>query len=354
MIKILDLYIAKIIFTSCALVLLILISMNSLFVFIEELKDIGTNDYDFFKAIIYTLLSLVKDIELYLPMVMLLGSLIGLGILANNSELVIMSASGMSKSDIVKSAIKSITPIIFLALALSEFLTPLSQKVAVSLKTKAMSSGTTIATNNQIWTKENNMFINIEHVLESNRLENIKIFLFDNEFALSSILVAKKAHFAENSWQLEDINKTQFQPNQIKSSKQKNMKINLNLSPDELEVVKIKAENLSIIGLYKYINYLKQNNQASLEYKLVFWQKLLYPLAIITMLLLALSFIFGPLREVTMSAKIIAGIITGFSYYVIGQILGPFSLVFNIAPFLGAFLPIGFFFLLAVYLLKKN
>ena len=74
----------------------------------------------------------------------------------------------------------------------------------------------------------------------------------------------------------------------------------------------------------------------------------------IVMLLLALSTVFGPLRSINMGTRILAGIALGFGYYVLNQIVAPFSLVYGIYPIFGASFATVIFSFLAVYLLRRN
>ena len=55
--------------------------------------------------------------------------------------------------------------------------------------------------------------------------------------------------------------------------------------------------------------------------------------------MLALSFIFGSLRSVTAGARIVTGICFGFLFYVVNEIFGQMSVVFNAPAFLGALMP---------------
>jgi lipopolysaccharide export system permease protein len=72
------------------------------------------------------------------------------------------------------------------------------------------------------------------------------------------------------------------------------------------------------------------------------------------MMLMALSFIFGPLRSVPMGVRVVTGISFGFLFYVLDQIFGPLSLVYNMPPVLGALLPSMLFLLISVYMLLKR
>lgn len=74
----------------------------------------------------------------------------------------------------------------------------------------------------------------------------------------------------------------------------------------------------------------------------------------LVMLLLALSTIFGPLRSMNMSSRILSGIALGFGYYVLNQIVAPFSLVYGVPPIIGASFATMVFAALAIYLLRRK
>ncbi|MCE1658685.1 LptF/LptG family permease, partial [Enterobacter hormaechei] len=92
------------------------------------------------------------------------------------------------------------------------------------------------------------------------------------------------------------------------------------LTPEQLNVVALEPEALSISGLYQYIKYLKQSEQESGRYQLNMWKKIFAPLSVAVMMLMALSFIFGPLRSVPMGVRIVTGISFGFLFYVLNEI----------------------------------
>lgn len=77
-------------------------------------------------------------------------------------------------------------------------------------------------------------------------------------------------------------------------------------------------------------------------------------MCMLVMLLLALSTIFGPLRSMNMGTRILSGIALGFGYYVLNQIVAPFSIVYGVPPILGATFATAVFLALAIYLLKRK
>lgn len=116
----------------------------------------------------------------------------------------------------------------------------------------------------------------------------------------------------------------------------------------------VKPEELSLSGLYDYVTYLKASEQDASRYELAFWRKLTQPLSIAVMMLMALSFVFGPLRSVTMGARVLSGVVAGFTFYISSEFFGPLTLVYGIPPIFGALAPSLAFLAIAVALLRRK
>ena len=127
-----------------------------------------------------------------------------------------------------------------------------------------------------------------------------------------------------------------------------------NLTPDKLGVVALDPDALSISGLHNYVKYLKSSGQDPGRYQLNMWSKIFQPLSVAVMMLMALSFIFGPLRSVPMGVRVVTGISFGFIFYVLDQIFGPLTLVYGIPPIIGALLPSASFFLISLWLMMRK
>ena len=126
------------------------------------------------------------------------------------------------------------------------------------------------------------------------------------------------------------------------------------LTPDKLGVVTVKPESLSITGLIDYLDYLKANEQDPSRYLLAFWRKVMQPITVAVMLLLALSFIFGPLRSMSMGARIMMGVVTGLGFHILNQAMGSMSLVYQLPPVLGAIMPSVLVVAIALYFINKR
>ncbi|MCV2884473.1 LPS export ABC transporter permease LptG [Aestuariibacter sp. AA17] len=353
MLKILDLYIARTLLGTTFISLSVLVGLSELIKFIEQMKRVGTGSYDMTAAAVYVLLSLPREIEQFFPMATLIGGLVGMGLLASHSELVVMQASGMSRWDITKSAMKSAFVMVLFVMAIGEWVAPQAEAKAKEVKAQAISGGSLIASDRLIWAKDGDNFVSIGEVVSNAILRDIDVYEFDESLSLKKVMSAKSAVYMDEAWEMQDVATTQFADFKIQTQTSSEAVWNSSLTPDKLSVYQVKPEALSIRGLMDYVSYLESGSQDAARYKLALWRKVLQPISIGVMLLMALSFIFGPLRSVTMGARIIMGVLAGFGFFIANEVFGSMSLVFNLPPVLGALLPSVVFAGIATHLLRK-
>jgi lipopolysaccharide export system permease protein len=284
----------------------------------------------------------------------LVGGLIGIGMLASNSELVVMQAAGLSRLNIIKSVMKSALILVIISMAIGEWLAPQGEASAREIKSQAISGGSLISAKNGIWAKDGDFFVHINEVEDTGRLKKIQIYRFNDQLKLTSWLQADKATYQKDTWLLENVTDTQITKEDIIAKHYQNKQWQSSLTPDKLRVVTVKPEALSMTDLINYLDYLKANEQDKSRYLLAFWRKIMQPITVAVMLLVALSFIFGPLRSVSMGARIMMGVITGLLFHVSNQVLGSISLVYQLPPILGAILPSLLFILIALYFINKK
>ncbi len=121
MFRILDVYVGRTIITTILLVLSVFVGLSAVIKFVEQLRSVGEGSYDMLAAMYFVLLGMPRDVELFFSMAALLGSLIGLGMLAGSSELVVMQAAGISKMRIGFSVLKTAVPLMLAVMALGEW-----------------------------------------------------------------------------------------------------------------------------------------------------------------------------------------------------------------------------------------
>ena len=355
MFGVLDRYIGRTILNTILMTLFMLVSLSGIIKFVDQLRKIGQGDYSAASAGMYTLLSIPKDIEIFFPMAALLGALLGLGTLATRSELVVMQASGFTRMQIAASVMKTAIPLVLLTMAIGEWVAPQGEQMARNFRAQQMYGGSLLSTQSGLWAKDGPDFIYIQRVSGDNELTGVNIYHFDKQDRLLSVRYAATATFEDNLWRLSQVDESDLSnPNKVTGSQTLTGEWKTNLTPEKLGVVAMNPDSLSISGLHDYSKYLRQSGQESSRYELNMWGKIFAPFSVAVMMLMALSFIFGPLRSVPMGVRVVTGIFFGFVFYVLDQIFGPLSLVYNIPPVIGALLPSILFLLISVYLLLKR
>lgn len=357
MFGVLDRYIGKTILNTILMTLFMLVSLSAIIKFVDQLKRTGQGSYSALGAGLYTLLSVPKDIQIFFPMAALLGALLGLGMLAQRSELVVMQAAGYTRLQIATSVMKTALPLVLLTMAIGEWVAPQGEQMARNYRAQMLLGGSLLSTQNGLWAKDGNDYIYIERVKDDSEINGVSIYHFNDERRLQTIRYALSAKYdpAHKLWRLSQIDQSDLSnSNKITGSQSVSGEWKTNLTPDKLGVVALDPEALSITGLYNYINYLKASGQEAGRYQLNMWSKIFAPFSVAVMMLMALSFIFGPLRSVPMGVRVVTGISFGFLFYVLDQIFGPLSLVYHIPPFLGALLPSAVFLLLSLWLMMRK
>ncbi len=370
-------YIARAVLGSVSMVLLVIMVLLLIAAFVDEAGDVrGT--YDWLEKSIYVALTMPRRLYEILPFACLIGCLIGLGILANSSELVVMRAAGVSVKRITWMVLKPLLLFIILGVGLGEFVTPYTDQVAESRRALALGKATAEARKGSMWNREGNEFMRINAVLPNGVLYGVTRFKFDDQRNLVEASFSQQAIYQGGYWQEEDIAITYFDaqdtiaadsatdasdsvvPAQLipafspRSEHLPSRRWETPLSPGLLNILVADPEALSLQSLWYYINYLKDQNLINSDYNLAFWQKLFQPLATASLVLIAISFIFGPLREVTMGQRIFTGVVFGVVFRLVQDLLGPSSVVFGFAPIIAVLVPIVFCLLLGVYLLNRT
>lgn len=353
MFGILDRYIGKTIISTILLALFMLTSLSGIIRFIEQLRRLAEN-YTAFSAINYSLLMVPKDIELFFPIAALLGALIGLGALATKSELVVMETAGFSRICIAKAVMKTAIPLVILTMALGEWVAPRSEQLARNMYSEKVYGSALIASQNSIWAKDDNNFVHIERINNDGSINNIDIYTVKNN-KLIKLTHATSGKFENNRWRLWQVDESDLTDlNKIEGKRLISYDWETTISPDKLGFVALDPQSLSVSGLYRYINYLTKNGQDASNYTLLFWKKIFKPISVAVMMLMALSFIFGPLRMVSMGVRVIIGIVFGFLFYICDMLFSQISLVVGFNPIIGALLTSFVFFCFSLYLLRKK
>lgn len=334
----LDRYIGTSVFFAILAVLGIIVSLSLLFAYIDELGDVSAS-YGLLDAAVWVLLTIPRRTYEMLPMAALIGCLIGLGNLASSSELTVMRAAGVSIRRIVWAVMKPMLVIMLVGVLIGEYLAPWSENLAQANRATAQGSGEAQSSKRGLWHRQGDEFIHINAVQPNGALLGVTRYQFDAQRNLLSASFARRALFQGDHWQLEDVVTTQLQEQSTAVLNNPVQRWDVQLNPQLLGIVVLQPEALSVTGLWRYIHYLADQGLANGRYWLAFWTKLLQPLVTAALVLMAISFIFGPLRSVTLGQRVFTGVLVGFVFKIGQDLLGPSSLVFGFPPLFAVLIP---------------
>ncbi|MET1078897.1 MAG: LPS export ABC transporter permease LptG [Pseudomonas sp.] len=348
----LDRYIGTQVLFAILTVLGIIVSLALLFAFIDELGDLD-DAYSLKEVAYYVMLTTPRRVYEMLPMAALIGCLIGLGSLASSSELTIMRAAGVSLGRIVWAVMKPMLALLLVGILIGEYLAPWSENQAQAGRAMAQGGGDAQSAKRGLWHRQGDEFVHINAVQPNGVLFGVTRYQFDDQRHMLSSSFAKRAHYQGDHWQLEEVTTTVFRGRTTEVIDAPSEPWAVELNPQLLGTVVLEPEALSVTGLWGYIHYLADQGLNNGRYWLAFWTKVLQPLVTAALVLMAISFVFGPLRSVTLGQRVFTGVLVGFVFRIAQDLLGPSSLVFGFSPLFAVLVPAGICALAGVWLLRR-
>ena len=352
--RILDRYIGTVVAVHCLTVLAVLLTVYFFSAFVTELGDVGKGRYDFFHAVLYSLMMLPRQAYEIFPLVALLGAILGLGSLANTSELAVIRAAGISIQRILLAVVKTGVVLVIVVAVLGEVIAPPLEKMARLKRAEAMSEKFSVSTGDALWGKDGNTFIHIEKFFSSEMFaKGMSFYEFDDDGALIRTTHAADARYRDNAWELDGVNRFQISEQGIEREYLVSERWKTSLKPEVLNIIAVPPENLSVWDLQDYVTYMDDNNLDARQYKLSFWIKIMAPLATLGMVLLAVPFVVGSLRNVSVGQRIMTGSLLGIGFYLFNAIFSRVGIVYDIPPLLSASVPTLIVFILWGYMMHR-
>lgn len=351
-------YLSRTVLAAMLVVLGVISTIDLVFTLADEIGS--TNRfYSASDAVVYVLRTFPTSVYELLPYVALGGALIGLGVLASSQELLVMQSSGIRTPVLVGWVMLPVLGVMLFSLVLGEWIAPALQQKAQSDRALIMSGGQAISSDDGDWRKIGNEYIHINAIAPGGReLFGITVFELDDRRRLMRSSFAAEARYIDDDmarpyWMLSDVEETRFTEAQLFAREYSEVEWQVDMSPELLSVLLVRPDRQSISGLYQLARYFDREGLDSSSYYLAFWKKLLQPLATLSLVLLAVSFVFGPLREATMGYRVFIAIAMGLGFTIVQRTLGPATILYGISPFVATLVPILLCAVIGVYLLRR-
>lgn len=337
--SILSQYLLRTILASTALVMVVLLALAALFEFIAELEDVQ-NAYQAPQAILYAALRLPILAFEMMPVSALIGSLLGLGAIAANSEIIVMRAAGLSVGKLARMvALSGAAMLVFTGL-IGEFIGPPLDFYARSMRTELRSGQEDERLGNATWVRDGPVYLHLERVSADFEFGSLYIYRFDEANKLESIAQAENAGIDDDDrWLLENFRETRFDENGVQVVESSLTVEDFDVNAEVLGNALAKPTSLSMRGLSSYISYLKRNSLDAGRFETEFWYRVSRTFSVMVMPILALAFVFGSLRAGGAGARLMTGVVIGLAYYLASEMLANSGQVFDLNAALIAWLP---------------
>lgn len=265
----------------------------------------------------YVSLRLPQLISFVLPFSVLLGTLVTLMTLNQNSEVVSMKAAGLSAHQVLAPLIVASLAVAVVSFAFNDRI--VSRASATLDKWEKVEFAALPKDSNaliNVWVRERDDLIHVNVVAgrgAATRLEGVTVYDRTGGM-LDGIIRAKSGRFGPEGWTLTDARK--FEVATGKSQTLGSIVVGTSIKPDQFTLANVDAEGLSFRKLWQAIDNLKKAGRPTLALETELWHKISGPLSALLMPLLAAVAAFGIARSGRLFVRAVIGMALGFAYFV--------------------------------------
>jgi lipopolysaccharide export system permease protein len=357
--KIKDRYIANTLLTYSVVVLLVWLSIYSFFNFLAELNNVGTVNYTILEAFKYIILQLPEVAYDQVSAVILLGCVLGMGHLATTGQLIILRASGISILKITWLTLKNAIIFLILITMVGELVAPTLTTYAENERSNALGQNSVTSSNDGFWIRDGDNFINVENNIDGSLFNGVTIIEVNKSNKIERVVKSESAIFDGQNINMDATNIFSINSKKLLEAldlKELNdYKKKVAFDQDLIESLEKEPKNLTTFTILKQIQFLTDNKLRAEVFEIELYKRLVKPITLIAMILIAMLFIFGSTRDATLGRKIFFGVSIGLSFELMSRIGGALALSFDFSPLLSVFVPaIAIIIIATTFLINKS
>lgn len=336
----LDRYLYRTVLLYTLMSMTVLLALGALILFISQQSDIGVGSYSAADALLFTFLNLPQTAFELLPIGAMIGALMGLGNLAAGSELVITRASGVSVWRIAWPVGLAGLTLAVIMFGIGDYAAPSMGQFAKREKTTAKLADVSFAGSSSAWVKDGNRILRVQTGEVDRAFGGVSVFELDGPTRLLSIQRAARISVADpGRWSLHNVATSRFEKDKIEGDTVSALTLRSTVNPEFLGLAATDPQMLTLHGLASYIDHLRRNNLDTALYEIGYWSRIARLFAVIVVTLLALPFVFGPLRTTGAGTRTVVGALLGVVFFLITRTIENGGQLFNLNPALVGWLP---------------
>ncbi len=313
-----------------------------------ELNEGASRGYTVTYALAYVALQVPNHLYELLPIAVLIGTIYVMARLAESSEYTILRTSGLGPRRALGTLLALGLAFVALTFVVGDYVAPAANRTAQTVQARFLGDITVGRTG--AWMKDRqdarSFSVNVGALASNGTMSNIRIFEFADPSGrpLSTIKAARGRFSGDNAWTLYDVERRDYQ--QASGSQPQVVVEHLpewrwasTISPDMVSAALLSPDRMQTIGLFQYINHLRDNGQSAQRYEIEFWRKVFYPLSCLVMMVLALPFAYLHFRSGNITGYVFLGVLVGISFFLLNNVFGFIGNLRNWEPWLAAAAP---------------
>lgn len=309
----------------------------------EDMNKIIGYQVTLMTAIWYFATKIPYMLFISLPLAVMLATLISLGLMSKNLELIAMRASGIGYMSIIMPIIACSLFISVLAFFGDEYIVPESNRIneyinTVKIKNDELSLKSEYQ-EDKIWIRRGNTIYYVGHfVPEKSEIVDFVILEFDDSFKLKRRLMAERASWNGTIWRCYNIvENTYDQSGRFETNKYEVKLVSLSETPEDFMVVFTEnTDQMSYRKLKGYIRKLHADGYETTKYQVDLMSKLAYPFANFIMVLISIPFAIIIGRRGGIAASVVVAFAIAFLYWVTYSICISLGYAGTLPPLLAA------------------
>ncbi len=331
------------------------LALVAIYTFISFVSEIDETERGFsmLQLLWYTLLMLPAGLHTLLPIIALLGTLMGLGALAAQNEINAMRASGVTLFRIGTATLIAGALLGAFAVVLGDWLAPAGTMAARAYKSETRYAAEGGVTERPVWLRDGSHIVHVRALRDETTMANVDIYTLSPTLEVERIMNAETAVYEDGGWRLRGVRMTRFDDARVEASTVDELAWDGSLSPELLRLFVLEANSLSTPGLVRLIGYMNDNGLDARQYRLSLWRKLVAPLTVMVMMLFAVPFILGSQRGGGAGQRLLIGILVGLAFYVVNEVAANLGQLYAWPPLIAAGLPTLALAALAVWRLQR-
>ena len=303
----------------------------------------------------YVTLRAPQIVSFFMPFSVLLGTILTLITMNQNSEVIALKAAGMSAHQVLAPLIIASLGVAVLSFTFNERV--VARATATLDRWKKVDYGPLPVDRGDranIWTRDGDDLIEVKRITgrgDAARLADITVYDRDGG-ELRATINALRGRRSGDGWLIGPARRFDVATGRV--TRLGEIMIGRGVSPDQFTLAEVDPDGLSFRGLARAIDDLEASGRPTKALEGSLWHKLAGPLSAALMPLLGAVAAFGIARSGKLFVRAVIGMALGFAYFVADNLALAMGNLGAYPPFLAAWAPFLLFFLIGEAVLIRT